>query len=692
MKIRNITLYNIGPYADLNMFDISLSREKNIVLIGGKNGAGKTTFFKAIKTCLYGSKVWGFDAPGKEYYALIAGLVNNKTTYNNSASAYIEVELIFDDGKQVNSYILHREWRKIKQTFSEYFHIKKNGELIIGQDEDDFINYLLSVIPPDMFNFYFFDGESIADFFLGTDGNKNFRNAFLKLYGLDTISIMVDNFARNIKKSNINKSGYTAFVDARNCCERERIKCEQLKAELNDIESKIDLCQIQILSLQNNYSKGGGVSLTDWKELNAKLLKEENTRDAINRWLKEAANHYLPFIMMEKQLCRLSEELNLSQVQQRNEIILETFASDSFNKELNDYLKDSGNQAINVERLVEFLKKSLGVEQSELHFDFSTNQINRLLSQIYEKQEFDKKLIKKALTNLNASLKQSKNLRQQLMSSSVEGFEEFIGQKELLEKTISDLSIALTCKKQECEEQTLVYEEAKKTLEKAKAGYESILKDTSVRDISEKAASIFSSVEEKLVLRQAKLLQKEFTQCFNSIINKNNFIDGIVIDRNINVVPYKFITVSRLQLDNYKQANKEFLSLFDNVRFIIDMNKLELDEVQSIELPAPIKAPFSQGERQVYIMSIYLALLKTSRKDIPFFIDTPFARIDSEHRANIINEFFNKLDNQMFILSTDEEIIGEHKKMLESHISNVFTLQISNYGTTKISSGNYFGD
>ena len=91
-------------------------------------------------------------------------------------------------------------------------------------------------------------------------------------------------------------------------------------------------------------------------------------------------------------------------------------------------------------------------------------------------------------------------------------------------------------------------------------------------------------------------------------------------------------------------------------------------------------------------MSIYLALLKTSRKDIPFFIDTPFARIDSEHRANIINEFFNKLDNQMFILSTDEEIIGEHKKMLESHISNVFTLQISNYGTTKISSGNYFGD
>ena len=44
-----------------------------------------------------------------------------------------------------------------------------------------------------MFNFYFFDGESIADFFLGNDG-KNFKNAFLKLYGLDTLSLMVENF------------------------------------------------------------------------------------------------------------------------------------------------------------------------------------------------------------------------------------------------------------------------------------------------------------------------------------------------------------------------------------------------------------------------------------------------------------------------------------------------------------------
>lgn len=86
MKIKRIELYNIGPYVNKNEFEITINKNKNMVLIGGKNGAGKTTFFKAIKTCLYGCKVWGFDAPGKEYFRIINSLVNMKTQYDNSSN------------------------------------------------------------------------------------------------------------------------------------------------------------------------------------------------------------------------------------------------------------------------------------------------------------------------------------------------------------------------------------------------------------------------------------------------------------------------------------------------------------------------------------------------------------------------------------------------------------------------------
>lgn len=182
-----------------------------------------------------------------------------------------------------------------------------------------------------------------------------------------------------------------------------------------------------------------------------------------------------------------------------------------------------------------------------------------------------------------------------------------------------------------------------------------------------------------------------FIECFSSIINKDNFIDGIVIDKNINVIPYKFIDITFLQIENYLQANAKthFLEMFDT-KYLIEINKLRLGEKETIVLPSPITAPFSQGERQVYIMSLYLALLKTSRKDIPFFIDTPFARIDSNHREKIVEEFFNKISNQMFILSTDEEIVGEYKSLIDEKISDRFMLSINDYGNTTVVPAKYF--
>lgn len=692
MKIKRISLYNIGPYVGINTFDFSISRDKNIVLIGGKNGAGKTTFFKAIKTCLYGCKVWGYDAPGKEYFGIINGLVNFKTMYDNTSSAYIELELLFDDGKQVTSYVLHREWKKVKTSLSEYFKIKKNGELIIGAEEDDFVNYLLSVIPPDMFNFYFFDGESIAEFFLGADGNKNFRNAFLKLYGLDTLSIMVDNFARNAKKGDSKNSGHDIFVKAKLSLEEEEEKLNNLLFEVQDIENKIDLYQIKIKSLQSDYSKEGGIGLAEWKEINALLLKEENVRDNLNRWLKEVANHYLPFVILEKNLNRLLREINADQENQRSEMIMETFSSKEFGLSLKEFFSNKQTGDITEEELVTFLKNTLKTKHDGVNFDFSTNQINRIIGQVYEKLEFDSKQIKQAVSKLNTSLRTSKKLRDKLLSSSIDGYENFIEEKEAIEKELSNLYILIEKKKQEVDTQKVIYQEAEKAFNKAKETYELILKNKSVNDMSERAAGVYALLEEKLVRRQAKLLQDEFLKCFTSIINKNNFIDGIVIDKNINIIPYKFIEVKRSQIDNYNLINKEFLSLFDASKFILEMNKLEFGDVDSIMLPSPIKAPFSQGERQVYIMSIYLALLKTSHKDIPFFIDTPFARIDSNHRKHIVKEFFMKIKNQMFVLSTDEEIVGTYKKMIETKVSNTYLLQISDYGTTKILADNYFGE
>lgn len=692
MKIKRITLFNIGPYVEENTFDFTVSKNRNIVLIGGKNGAGKTTFFKSIKTCLYGCKVWGFDAPGKDYYSIINSLVNVDKLYDSTAKAYVEIELVFDDGKQTNSYVLHREWMKVKMSLSEFFNVKKNGEVIIGTEEDDFINYLLSIIPPDMFNFYFFDGESIAEFFLGSDGGKNFRNAFLKLYGLDTLSIMIDNFSRHVKKGESKASGKEAFDIAKKQLEASQSQCDQALSDIKDIEEKIEFLRIKIQSLQTTYSKEGGVGLVEWKEINAQLAKEENERDSMNRWLRETANHYLPFVIMENNLRTLANELVAEQERQKSSLFLDTLSAPDVSRSISKFLDQKSISQITSNDLVGFLTELLEEDTIEPKFDFSASQMSRIMAQIYEKLDFDKKQVKRVLSKLNNSLNNTKKLRDKLAASSIDGYEEFFEQKESYEKEISELLVLLERKKQEAENKKEVVILAEKEFAKAKENYEAGLKSKSINNLSARGAAAYTMLEEKLVLRQGRLLQDEFVRCFNAIINKDNFIDGIVIDRNINIIPYKFVRITRAQLENYKNANKEFLGLFDGVKYALEMNKLECGEAKAVMLPSPIKVPFSQGERQVYIMSIYLALLKTSHKDIPFFIDTPFARIDSNHRQNIVDQFFCEIKNQMFVLSTDEEIVGEYRRRIDSKVSDKYVLEISNYGTTKVIANKYFGD
>ena len=71
MKINKLILKNFSSFEGKNEFDFSVTNDKNIILIGGQNGAGKTSLFSAIKVALYGPLAFGYVGANAHYTSKI---------------------------------------------------------------------------------------------------------------------------------------------------------------------------------------------------------------------------------------------------------------------------------------------------------------------------------------------------------------------------------------------------------------------------------------------------------------------------------------------------------------------------------------------------------------------------------------------------------------------------------------------
>ena len=165
MKINRVTLYNFSSYVGENTIALDTHGVQNIILIGGNNGAGKTSFFTAIKLALYGPQCFRFQDKNNRYTARIKELINHDAFLSNNVKSYVEVEIDLPTDRAHTLYTIRREWSFIEKRLHETYSVYKDQQLLADKNLDFFQNYLFSVIPPNLFDFFFFDGEEIGDFF-----------------------------------------------------------------------------------------------------------------------------------------------------------------------------------------------------------------------------------------------------------------------------------------------------------------------------------------------------------------------------------------------------------------------------------------------------------------------------------------------------------------------------------------------
>ena len=691
MIIKNIELNNFGSYEGISSFDFNADNGKNIILIGGKNGAGKTTLFTAIRLCIYGYRAFGYQSINSFYNRAIIKLINNNAKLQEPTSSYIKINMLINNGQSYDEYEIVRVWTYEQTSLREDIKIVKNGKGLNEDEVNDFEQYIIQIIPPDLFDLYFFDGEKIADFFLEDGSKVRLKNAFLTLCGYDIFEIMNKNFKRMLSSSTLNNDTVNKYIELKDKINNSATEIEELKDRIFLNYKNIDEVDAKIKTLDINYKKKGGVSKKEWDQKFQEIKDEEKRREELNSNLKQIANDTLPFLILKTEIDNLLEQINkeenLYKIRSFSESLKINFIKQIFEKEFTkDSLTDKKIKSIE-KQITDFCKKN------NILLDLSNEQIGIILYQINKIKQFDVDNIYKISDSIKKSIKRSQLIREEIDKCNVDKVDDYVLTKSQLldEKTnLLNLSIKLSNEIQEKESNYLILNN---DFNKAKKEYESELKKNSINDISSKAVLMLDRLLSELYKEQIDQIIKRFKVEINKLMRKKDFINDIEIDSDFNITVYRTNKYTLKELKEIKNnlGEQGILNALGK-RALDTINKLSFNDLKKkvgidIELN---KSSFSNGEKQIFIMALYKSLMSLCRHEVPFVIDTPFARIDSEHRNNISKYFFRELKGQVFILSTNEEVEGKQFDMIEDKLAATYMLENTDNTKTTIVKDSYF--
>ena len=647
MIIKQLTLHNFGVYAGTNTFEFK--GEKPVVLIGGLNGRGKTTFLDAVLLALYGSNSFAYkESNYKSYGQYLRSFVNENDT---SFTTYIELEFILN-AQEPELYLVHREWDALTKRTHEKVNVKRN------QKEDRFLAsnwslFMENMLPSALSNFFFFDGEKIAE--LAVDStSEGLRESIRSMLGLTVLDQLRKDVNRTIRK--IGK--YTVSQKEESELEKLRLRKEKHEQTLNQAKKKNDELLRQKEELRqaletahNEYILQGGDIVEQQQELfqkraliNAK--KEQNRENLINIAALE-----LPFALVKDLLVNV----NMQGIIERNHST-DLKALDRFEDVFTKYVKAHGSDDELIS-FYQFFHSQLENNNTERIYSLSDRNLNLVDELINRKIQEVIDLSRKQLEEKKALQKSSDEIDSYLAVDINENEIRKVYKKiKSLEQKGIDLDIKLESNRQKIS--SLEWEVQKASSEYSKFA-ESILSKLEGKDDSQrvmKYSSIALNILEEYTIRlqseKTRVLALTITDCYHKLANKQNLIEKIVMNPK---------TLDIVYLNKYeKEVSKDSLSA---------------------------------GEKQLMVIAILWALAICSKKKLPVIIDTPLSRLDSEHRTAMITTYFPNASDQTIILSTDSEIDSTYYEMMKESVGDEFTLNYDDESrSTSIARGYFVGD
>lgn len=652
MQLTKLSLHNFGIYAGRHEVNLEPKDGKPIILFGALNGSGKTTLLEGIQFALFG-RFAKFLGKGKSAY--LDFLTNSINRRNLQNSASVGIEFVSRRRGKNHRFEVVRTWTVKKNgNATDTVQVFRNGQLDMELSER-WEEMSETFFPSQLSDLFFFDGERIESLAQPARCSELIRTGLNTLLGLDLVT--------DLSKTLITLERRLR-VEGIEAADREKMTRLDLKIstlleqktslehELHQVFERDSQLKIQLESLRNQLKLEGGdlyVRRDEFVHRQNELLQSVETK---RQEMVQLAGSSIPMVLVDVLLQEV-EAFSLNGVTGSQKEAIKT-SLQMFSSNVLRELSDRGVFEKSQIELVSSIHSTLlaiNDDRAALpEINISRQALIRARTDCSVQRASGLKMILE-LGSLQTELDQIE--RSLLAVPDAEKLEYLFVDIKHIEDELRSLEIS----KKSVEDQVQRIQREVETLRKQFDNLTDEFKKVQANEIQQSMMKArLNSGRDALKIFQERIRNKHIVQleklirdCFASLLRKRTFV------KSISICPETFLLTINITGEGFVPASK-----------------------------------LSAGERQLLAVSVLWALAQASGRRLPTVIDTPLGRLDSIHRKSFVQDYFPNAGEQVILLSTDEEIIGNYHQAIKKYVSHQYLIEYDEENQSSIISKGYF--
>lgn len=653
MRLLKLVIENYKCFKGPTEIDFTAGRVepgRNIFLIGGMNGAGKTAIMEAINICLYGAKK-----------TVIHERINDNQ--RNKQNARCSIELCFETDGAVE-WTVKRSWVShglfpppSANQLNENLAVVVGGKKTSGMSESRWADIRDTIIPKTAAQFFFFDGEKIQEMMADERSEQTLKDSMEAVLGIAVIRKLIKDM-KNILKEERDNRPPTSEKDIN--VERKQLEAleaklakkteliEQARDDINEFQSEL----VALDKTFNDKFSPDQKSQEKRDKLRRQEARLESRRHEIDKEIKEYAEHTLPLSLLIGYFPELRRQLDAERRVVRSAAVQDE--------------ADSLATAI-VEATARPETVCCHREMSHSAREELRNRVLAVLRGLPDEAEQSGKPLE--LFQLSAA--DATRVSDRLAEIERDGPSRF--NSLLMEK--EDIASKLENIKEEVRKASIA-DSDKNDFTKLQSDIKSYSAQLSRRsDERSRLIDEHRKIEEQIEDQQRKLdtLYRDFaaTKEHKAFITRSQTLINLLNEYLDLVRKSKVATLQERTFEMYRRlASKS--DLIRSVEIDSESYRIAIRNVMGHDVA---KHNLSAGEKEVFAISLLWGLAQTSELKLPVVIDTPLSRLDSMHRDRIVADYFPNAATQVIVLSTDTEVDRSYFSRLEPDLQNTISLQ-----------------